>query len=103
MLKLHAERQDLGVAQVATLLEVDLLVGALAVGVTLPPFDVRWGHGRHLTQTRKSVPVTLLTCLTTYLLDYFVSGIVSALYPDSGWIHYCITVHPQTPSAVSDI
>ena len=43
MLKLHAERQDLGVAQVATLLEVDLLVGAVAVGVTLPPFDVRWG------------------------------------------------------------
>ena len=40
-LKLHAQSQDLRAAQVATLLEVDLLIGAVAVGVTLPPLDVR--------------------------------------------------------------
>ena len=40
MLKLHAESQDLCVAQVVALLEVDFLIRAVTVGVTLPPLDV---------------------------------------------------------------
>ena len=47
VLKLHAESQDLSLAEVAALLEVDLIIGATAVSVALPALHI-WRPARIL-------------------------------------------------------
>ena len=83
----------------------DLAFAALGKGrdVCTTPGAVRVG----VVATGGSLPTAVLAAYksaTLYpsILCTFVSAIVSALYPDLGWIH-CITVYPQTPSTVSNI